>query len=231
MPGMFYAKNPVKSNVGPDLLDPTILAYSMNTQALAPYEGDPMVWTTATGSQARQRKLTATDITNLYASGGNIIGVLGLAPASVGTDAAGAFQAPPVGTSILANVANRYNIPSMDGYAPQDPVTGATMASTISGNNFWGGSLWETTAVNESLVGTMVGILISTLSGQAPTFFWSTAATTKIARIVGVYTGMPLFNTTGVANVQDTTHSPRSPLYVRLLGTYDQFKTAFNYSN
>jgi hypothetical protein len=133
--------------------------------------------------------------------------------------------------SLAGNVAPIYPVPSLAGFEPQDPVSGALESSIYSVQNIICGYLWQTTAVTNSLIGTNVGLLISTLSGQAPTFFWSSAATTKIGRIVSVDVQHPLFNTTGTANVQDTTHNPRATVRVLLSSTYNQFLTNVAYDD
>lgn len=172
--------------------------------------------------------MTQDDIDDLYTNS-TVCGILGFAPAKVATDANGNSIAVPSALALAGNVANIYPVNSMAQYGPSDLATGRQESSVISCRNQIAGSLWETTAVTEALLGTMVGILISTISGYAPTFFWSTGATTKIGRIVAVDTQNPQYNVVGTANVQDTTHYKRCPVAVRIVPAYDQYTLSTNY--
>jgi hypothetical protein len=80
LPGFFDPTNPVSANVGPDQLPTTeILAYSQTI-----YSCDPVVWTSANGSQNRVRLLVQDDIDDLYVNS-STAGILGFMPASVAT--------------------------------------------------------------------------------------------------------------------------------------------------
>jgi hypothetical protein len=218
-------------DLGPDQLDQSYdLLSSLNTQALAIYRGDPLVLTTVDGGVPRLRKVIQDDIDDLWIDT-NTLGFMGISPQNVATDANGFATTIPQVVAVYANVANNYNIPSLAQFGPSNLATGRLRSSVISVKNVIGGSLWETTAITDALIGTMVGMLISTISGQPPTFFWSTAATTKIARIVAIDDQAPLFNTTATANVQDTTHYPRCPIGVQVLAAYDQAQANGNYTD
>lgn len=232
MPGFFEIYDAGAGDMGPDQLDqPYDLLSSLNTAALAIYRMDPVVLTTVDGGVPRLRKVIQDDIDDLWADGTNI-GYLGHSPQDVATDANGFATTIPSSISLYANVKNNYNIPSLAQFGPFNLATGRLRSSVISLKNQIGGYLWETTAVNDALIGTMVGMLISTLSGAAPTFFWSTAATTKIARITGIDDQNPfLFNTTATANVQDTTHNPRCAVYVKVLDAFNQALVTGNYAD
>ena len=227
----FLSKNPVKANVGPDLLYPLDVLSSLNTQALAIQDGDPVVGTTVELSTLMQRKLTQADITASYQDGSaHTVGILGLAPERVSTGALGVYTSLVSPVSVFANTPNIYPVPTMAAYEPNDPTTGRVAAGIYSCLNVFGGDLWETTAVTRALIGTQVGILISTISGQSPTFFWSTAAAVKIAKIVQVPDSTtPLFGQTATANVQDTTHYPRCPVFVEVLAAYNQATNSYPY--
>lgn len=228
MPGFFDWRDQVAADAGPDQIGPFDVFSSLNTQALALYDYDPVVL--GTDSTARLRKLTQADITASYTNS-TIAGILGFAPAQLATDASGNSIAVPSPLSLAGGVANVYPINSMADYGPHNVATGRLRSSAISCLNLIAGKLWETTAVTDALVGTMVGILISTISGNAPTFFWSTAASVKVGRIQAVDNQDPLYNTTGTANVQDTTHNKRCPVAVQILPAYDQNKLVAVYSN
>lgn len=228
MPGFFDWRDQLAADAGPDQIGPFDVFSSLNTQALALYDYDPVVL--GTDSVTRLRKLTQTDISASYTNS-TIAGILGFAPAQLATDANGNSITVPSALSLAGGVANQYPINSMADYGPHNLATGRLQSSVISCKNLIAGGLWETTAVTTGLIGTMVGILISTLSGYAPTFFWSTAAAVKVGRIQAVDQQSPLFNTTGTANVQDTTHNQRCPVAVQILPAYDQYELVAVYTN
>ncbi len=224
MPGMFFWNNFVSADAGPDELGLYMLASSQSI-----YACDPVVWTSVTGSQNRVRLLIQDDIDDLYVNG-STAGVLGFMPEGVATDANGNITtlASPVALTGLQPI---YAVPSVAYMEPRDPVSGRAQATIYSCLNQIGGYLWENTTVTQSLIGTAVGLVISTLSGQAPTFFWSSGATTKIGRIVAVNVQDPLFNTAVTANVANTTHNPRASLGVLIYPTYNQFITNVAYDD
>ena len=229
IPGFFNWADLVAADAGPNQIGPYDVFSSLNTQALALYDYDPVVLGTDSAS-VRLRKLTQDDITAAYLNT-TACGILGFAPANLATDANGNSIAVPSALSLAGNVANVYPINSMAQYGPSNLATGRQQSSVISCQNLIGGNLWETTAVTGALNGTMVGILISTITGYAPTFFWSTAATTKIGRIWAVDTQNPRYNVTGASNVQDTTHKPRCPVAVQIVSAYDQYQLVTNYGD
>lgn len=225
MPGLKLWYEQVAADVGPDQVPPQLLA---NSQTI--YPGDPVVWTSVTGSQNRVRKLTATDISNLYQVTGSVAGILGFAPAGVATDASGNITTLAAPVSLTGRQVI-YPAPSVALFEPIDPVSGRAMSSIFSTKNWIAGNLWESTTVTKSLIGTAVGIVISTLTGEAARFFWSSGAATKVGRIVEVDVQDPLFNTAVNANVQDTTHSNRAIVVVKLYTSMDQFDTNVIYAD
>ncbi len=226
MPGFDLFYEQVSADVGPDMITPQLLA---NSQTI--YSCDPVVGTTVTGSQLRVRRLVQGDIDALYVNS-TTAGILGFMPNGVATDASGNITtlAAPVSltgrNTILA-------VPSVSYLEEVDQVSGRAMSSIYSVKNWIAGNLWETTAITESLIGTAVGILISTITGQAARYFWSTAATTKIGRIVQVdkNASSPFWNAAATANVQNTTHNPRGIVVVKLYATYDQSETNVAYGD
>lgn len=218
MPGLMLWQHRASGDIGPDMTPLEKIAVSQQI-----YRGDPCVWTTVTGSENRVRLAVAQDITDLWAHSG-AAGIFGFAPYDIGTDANGNFTTSTSPVSLAGNVAPIYNVPTMAGFQPVDPSSGFTRANLWTCKNIIGGMLWETTAVTASLIGTAVGLYISTI-GNAATWFWSTAATTKIARIVGFDSQHKMYNTTGTTNVVNTTHYARCPVGVLMYTTYDQYYT------
>lgn len=215
----------VAADVGPDEIVPQLLA---NSESI--YSGDPVVWTTVTGSQNRVRRLIQADITASYTNG-SLAGILGFMPAGVATDANGNITTLALPYSVTGRQPI-YPVPSVAYFEPVDPTAGRAMSSIYSCKNWIGGYLWETTAVTRSLIGTAVGIVISTITGQAATYFWSTGAAAKVGRIVAVPAdNTPNYGTAGTANVQNTTHNPRVALAVKLYSTYDEFETNVSYAS
>ena len=197
-----------------------------NSQTI--YGGDPVVWTTVTGSENRVRILSAADITALYSTAAvDICGILGVAGSDLATSSTGAAAsiAYPVA------VANQpfYPVISHDYLNPPDPATGRFRANIYAASSIMSGYLWENTTITAASQGVDVGILRSTISSVVY-FFWSTAATTKIGEIYQVDTDDPYYNTAVTANVQDTTHYGRCRLGVRVFPTYQQSLTGVSYA-
>ena len=218
MPGIWVWNNKVAGDIGPDLVPLQNIANSMQI-----YEGDPVVWTSVTGSQNRVRLLTSTDISNSYVNS-STAGILGFAATDIATDSSGNFTALTSQVSLGGNVAPVYNIGTIPGFEPVDPSSGRTRSMIYTCKNTMAGSLWETTAVTASLMGPAGGLYPSTI-GNAVTWFWSTAAAVKIARIVGFDSQHKMYNTTGTTNVVNTTHYARCPVGVLMYTTYDQYYT------
>lgn len=188
-----------------------------------------MVVTTATGSEERVRILSQADITASYAqAGGTVCGILGFAKADLATDSSGHHTAPAYPVSVSQQP--HYAVLSLDYLNPSDPATGRARTNVFSAGSIIGGNLWENTTATAALNGVDVGILISTISGYAPTFFWSSAASIKVGEIFKVNEDDPYFNKTVSANVQDTTHNPRCLLGVRIFTAYQEALTGVAYA-
>lgn len=231
MPGFFVWDDAVPADAGPNQIGPYDVITGANTQALALYRGDPLVWTTVQSSSSRLRKVVQDDIDDLWQVSAANVGFLGISPQNVASDSNGNYTTVPSTLNLAGNVANVYPVPTMAAYNTPDLNSGLVRSSVIDLQNVIGGALWENTTINDGIIGTMVGMLISTISGQPPTFFWSSAATTKIARIVAIDDQSPYFNQTVTANVSNTTHNNRCPIAVRVLATYDQYLVGGNYED
>lgn len=204
------------------------------------YEGDIAVLTKNTTvaqlssvTMPSVRSLLAADITASYQDGsGNICGILGIAQANFKSDA----NAQATGTAVNpTNISSQVILaaPSVASVNPQESTQGRSLVTVYTAdpqeNRFYG-QLWQNTTVNASLVGTQVGIKISTLTNQAAYFFLDSAASVKIAVITRVDETDPLFNQTVSANVANTTHNPRAWVEVQFLPAYVQELTGFQYS-
>lgn len=225
MPGFSLFKDFVMADVGPDLVPPVDLFKSLNTVTECPYACDPLVLAVQ-NSVNRLRKLAAADISASYLVSAVVAGIWGFCPSQVATDDSGNTIPVPSQVSIAGNVAPIYPVPTMQPYATPDLVTGTLRSSAYSCRNLIAGGLWENTTITDQFVGTMVGILISTIGSNAPVFFWSTAAAVKVGRVKAVDNQSPYFNTTLTANVQDTTHYNRCPIAVQIDPIYDQANQA-----
>lgn len=225
MPGMWFA-GPRTSAPGPEQVTRQVAS------SVSAYTGDLMVLTTVTSSSARLRQLSAADKTALYENGsGDIVGILGLAASNIGSDSSGVINQVLTPVSVNSAVTPIYPLTGIDGAQAPDPVSGRSKASILlfGKENNIGGYLWEnTTALESSLEGQQVGILISTIN-SIKYYFWSTAASVKVGRITKVNQDR-LFNKTVSANVQDTTHNPRCPIVVNIYPAYCQHDSGFNYS-
>ena len=198
--------------------------------------GNPVVLTTnttfaqvASGTiMASLRNLTSGD----YAAASSVFGI---AQYPILTDANGASTLNPVGPVGLTGSQVQFPIPTMGSILEAEITQGRTMVtvSSISDLHLVEGSLWENTTVNEGLVGTQVGYIASTLLQNGvyiPYFFWSTAAAVKVGTIFSTPKNDLNYNLAVTANVANTTHYPRCPIYVRVNATYDQAKTGVSYT-
>lgn len=225
MPGFGIWYNPVTADIGPDARG---LLKVANSQTW--YGGEPLVKTTVTGSEVRLRMVAAGDISGGYLNGSDICGVYGIAKSGLATDASGNFTTVPSTVTLAGGVKPVYPLLSVEMGNPTDPATGRARANVFTCQNVLSGYLWENTTVTAALQETAVGLLLSTIS-SVPYFFWSTAAATKIGVIHAVAEDDPYFNKAVTANVQDTTHYSRCVIAVRVLESYDQSLTVFNYAN
>ena len=226
MPGFGIWTNPTPGDIGPQVYDLQKVANSVTA-----YAGDPVVLTTVTGSEARLRVLTSSDITALYSTAANdIVGIAGIARSDFATDSSGNATTVPSTVTLGSMTKPIYNLPSLDAANPPDPATGRFRANFFTAGNIFSGYLWENTTVNGALRTVDVGIQISTITAGVPVFFWSTAATTKIGEIYDVATDDPYFNKTVTANVLNTTHYPRCLLAVRIFPQYQELLNGFSYA-
>lgn len=223
MPGFSIYAELAATNIGPQTFDLVKLA---NSQTV--FSGDPMVLTTATGSEERLRVLSAADIAALYATAGSVVcGIYGFMKADCATNSSGKHTAPAYAVSVSQQP--YYPVISLDYLNPNDPATGRARANVFAASSIIGGYLWENTTATSALNGVDVGILRSTINSVV-TYFWSTAATTKIGEIFKVSEDDPYFNKTVTANVQDTTHYPRCQVGVRILTSFQQGLTGVDYA-
>lgn len=224
MPGFtFYQPNNAAGDVGP-LVQDFGLASSKTT-----YSGDMCV-RTVISSNIVVRPLTAADITASYQDGSaNICGIMGVAEGSSVTTSTGLANSAPAFAGVNPATQCVFPLPTRAlGNAPTD--TGRSRDTLfLTTGNIIGGFLWENTTVTDNLRGTAVGILTSTINSVLY-YFWSSAASVKVGTIEDVMETDALFNVAATANVLNTTHSPRCLIGVRVLGSYQQFATNFNYA-
>lgn len=225
MAGLWFGLNPSAADAGPLLHPMQDLKASQTIDA-----GDPLVWDSM-NTNWQVRLLVADDITDVYNEGGGIAGILGFAPQDMQTDASGYLTTKTSAVSLAGGVKPIYQAPALNFFEPTNPVSGRARTSVISCKNYIYGYLWETTAIDQALIGTAVGLYPSTISGNTAMWYWSTAATTKIGRIVGYDEQNPLFYKTATANVLNTTHNPRCPVLIRMYPTYDQWETIYAYTD
>ncbi len=222
MPGMWFLKN--KQKTGSDK-SRNVIGISQTI-----YGGDVLVRTTIAGvatlsavNMPSVRPLSAADITASYLNAGTIVGILGIAPWGVVTDSKCVANAAIPSTVAKAGNQPIYNVPSMAAVLPAETSQGRAVIiyDEINSNQLTGAYLWETTAVNASLIGLQVGILLSAING-VPFYFWSTAAAVKIGIIREIPETDPYYNQVTTANVLSTTHNPRSPVFVEVFTNYNQ---------
>ncbi len=225
MPGLsiYMDQNLIAGDIGPQTFDLIKLANSVTAWA-----GDPMVLTTATGSEERLRLLTSSDIAALYQVSSVDAGIYGIMKADVATNSSGAHTAPAYPVAVAQQP--HYAVLSLDYLNTPDPVTGRARANVFATSNIIGGYLWGTTTATAALIGVNVGLKLSTIGGTGY-WFWDSAATTKIGEIYKVAEDDPYFNKTVTAQVADTTHYPRCLLGVRLFVNYQQGLTGVDYTS
>lgn len=193
-------------------------------------DGDVVVLSDAAdedaGHQVCLRVLHPVDITKLYASiddAGTTVGVYGVALQSATADASGVATGVPSGVTLAGDTV-AYPIPSMARAVASEPYGGHSrlLVALFDDDSEFGGTLVETTTVNEELVGLAVGISLTPASGTAIRPFkyqWSTAASTKIGTIVGVNRADPLYNKSGGGG----------EVFVRILPAYQQYQISADY--
>ncbi len=197
------------------------------------FAGDPVVMTNkasiATLNSVNMpsfRSLLQADITALYKEGTAVVGITGVAAHSVKTDANAIASSQPPTVVTTAGPIPIYPAPSVSSVLEPEYTQGRARmrVQLFDQNSIIGGWLWENTTITDALVGTRVGILISTIGG-VPFYFWSTGAATTIGVIARVNQQDPMYNQAAAANTQNTTHNPRGEVLVNVDPAYQQFYT------
>ena len=160
---------------------------------------------TAASTQPALRLLHPDDISDYMNDDDNVVlGVYGVVLESATANSSGFVTDTPAGVTLANGVRPAFSMPSM---ARAVPTAGGTsgghsliLVAPFLDEHIFGGTLVETTTVNEELIGTLVGLSLDPASGTAvrPILYqWSTDASVKIGAIVGVNRNDPKYNKSG----------------------------------